>query len=329
METGAKSSEGTSHSAPFQHQGTGTINVLVLALLSQIAELKQNVIFAMEEPEIAIPPHTQKRIVDSIRQRSAQVIFTSHSPYVLEEFDPANVLVLRRENGTLHCVPTTLPPTVKPKTYRSEFRTRFCEALLARRVLIVEGRTEYDAIPAAARRLHELHPTEFRTLETLGIAIVDARTDSQVKPLGEYFNSLGKQVFAVFDRQTPVVKRAIEAIIPNSFEVPEHGFEELMLNQCAETALRRHALQIVTDGDWPPHLALRTPTAATLLAELRSALHEYLKCNKGSGGAAELIGSCFRDEMPTFVVETLLRIQRIAEPAPPATATAEPDITAG
>ena len=50
---------------------------------------------------------------------------------------------------------------------------------------------------------------------------------------------------------------------------------------------------------------------------------------KGSGGAAELIGSCFRDEMPTFVVETLLSIQRIAEPAPPATAAAEPDITAG
>ena len=329
METGAKAPDGTSHSAPFQHQGTGTINVLVLALLSQIAELKQNVIFAMEEPEIAIPPHTQKRIVDSIRQRSAQVIFTSHSPYVLEEFDPANVLVLRRENGTLHSVPTTLPPTVKPKAYRSEFRTRFCEALLARRVLIVEGRTEYDAIPAAARRLHELHPTEFRTLETLGIAIVDARTDSQVGPLGEYFNSLGKQVFAVFDRQTSAIKLAIEAIIPNSFEVPEHGFEELMLNQCAETALRRHALQIVADGDWPPHLAARSPTAATLLADLRSALHDYLKCAKGSGGAAELIGSCFRDEMPTFVVETLLSIQRIAEPAPPATAAAEPDITAG
>lgn len=44
------------HAAPFYRQGTGTINMLVLAMLSQIAEDKQNVIFAMEEPETAIPP---------------------------------------------------------------------------------------------------------------------------------------------------------------------------------------------------------------------------------------------------------------------------------
>lgn len=62
METGAKRK--TALSTPhLQHQGTGTINTLVLALLSLIADLKQNVIFAMEEPEIAIPPHTQKRII--------------------------------------------------------------------------------------------------------------------------------------------------------------------------------------------------------------------------------------------------------------------------
>jgi len=48
---------------PFQDVGTGTLNTLVLALLSFIAELKEeNVIFAMEEPEIALAPHTQRRI---------------------------------------------------------------------------------------------------------------------------------------------------------------------------------------------------------------------------------------------------------------------------
>jgi putative ATP-dependent endonuclease of the OLD family len=272
MGTGATLEDGSAHAAPFQHQGTGTINTLVLALLSQIAELKQNVIFAMEEPEIAIPPHTQKRIVDCMRQRSAQVLFTSHSPYVLEEFDPANVLVLRREAGTLYSVATTLPPTIKPKAYRTEFRTRFCEAILARRVLIVEGRTEYDTIPAAARKLHELHPTEFRTLESLCVAIVDAQTDTQIAPLGQHFANLGKQVFAIFDQQTPAAKQAIQQVIPNSYESPENGFEDLLLNQCAEAALRRYALQIVSDGDWPSHLAQKTPRSITPLASLREAL---------------------------------------------------------
>src|SRR5205807_2492139 len=101
MATGAKREDGTEYAAPFQHQGTGTINTLVLALLSLIAELKQNVIFAMEQPEIAIPPHTQKRIVESVCKKSAQAFFTSHSPYVLGEFKPSQVLVLKREGGVL------------------------------------------------------------------------------------------------------------------------------------------------------------------------------------------------------------------------------------
>ncbi|MBB5346285.1 ATP-dependent nuclease [Tunturiibacter empetritectus] len=67
------------HAAPFFRQGTGTINMLVLAMLSQIAQDKQNVIFAMEEPETAIPPYAQKRIVHEIRKLASQTLFTSHS----------------------------------------------------------------------------------------------------------------------------------------------------------------------------------------------------------------------------------------------------------
>jgi len=234
MGTGAKRNDGSEYAAPFQHQGTGTINTLVLALLSLIAELKHNVIFAMEEPEIALPPHAQKRIIDSVRRKSAQAIFTSHSPYVLEEFEPRQVLVLKREGGTLSATPAEYPPAVKPKKYREEFRKRFCEALLARRVLISEGRTEYDAFPAAARRLHELHPSEFKTLEALGIAVVNAETDSQVAPLGEHFRKVGKLVFAVFDRQTPEHKAAIMAAIPHAFEASESGFENVLVKATAE-----------------------------------------------------------------------------------------------
>ncbi len=316
MGTGAKREDGADYAAPFQHQGTGTINTLVLALLSLIAELKQNVIFAMEEPEIAIPPHTQKRIIDSVRKKSAQALFTSHSPYVLEEFKPSQVLVLKREAGVLSGTAADYPPAIKPKAYRAEFRTRFCEALLARKVLITEGRTEYDAFPAAARRLHELDPDRFKTLEALGLALVSANTDSQVAPLGEHFGKLGKTVLAVFDKQEPAQKAEIEAKIPHAFEAPEMNFEDVLLKGTAESALRRFALGLVAEGDWPQHLGDETPTVAMPLDELRNALKGYLGWAKGAGGAADLLGECSLDEMPEFIVTTLEAIQSIAESAP-------------
>jgi putative ATP-dependent endonuclease of the OLD family len=79
------------HLIPFNRLGTGSINLLVFALLTFIAELKGNksVIFAMEEPEVALPPHTQRRVAKFVLAEMGQCIVTSHSPYVIEQFDPA------------------------------------------------------------------------------------------------------------------------------------------------------------------------------------------------------------------------------------------------
>jgi putative ATP-dependent endonuclease of the OLD family len=83
---------------PFQEVGTGTLNTLVLALLSFIAELKKdNVLFAMEEPETALPPHIQRRIANYLLGNTTQCFVTSHSPYVIERFAPEQIMILRRD----------------------------------------------------------------------------------------------------------------------------------------------------------------------------------------------------------------------------------------
>ena len=85
---------------PFPHAGTGTVNTLVLALLSFIADLKPDtVIFAMEEPEIAVPPHTQRRIAQYLLTKTTQAFVTSHSPFVIEKFEPSKTLLLSRDGG--------------------------------------------------------------------------------------------------------------------------------------------------------------------------------------------------------------------------------------
>ncbi len=220
------------YSAPFQHQGTGTINTMVLALLSMIAESKMNVIFAMEEPEIAIPPYAQKRIINNIRNKSTQAIFTSHSPFVLEEFSPSQIILVQRDkNGILNSKSVDFPSIIKPKSYNSEFRLRFAEALLAKKILLTEGATEATAYPAAARRLSELDSKNYCSLEGLGVAVFDVKSESNIPIMGEYFSKLGKTVFAVFDKQESAPLALITKNVHFPFESSFKGFEDLLVNE--------------------------------------------------------------------------------------------------
>lgn len=296
------------HSAPYYRQGAGTINMLLLAMLSQIAEDKQNVIFAMEEPETAIPPYAQKRIIHELRKLSAQSILTSHSPYVLEEFRLDETIVLCRTGGMLTQASVKLPESVKHKRYRQEFRARFCEALLARRVLILEGATETSSIPAVARRLNELKPDTYSTLEALGIAVLDAGSDSQIADLATLYNSLGKETFGLCDKQSTGQQTAIEAVVKKLFMHSEDTFETLVLKNTKSSALERFSTSLT----WPPHLKTKYPDPKK---DVASALSDYFKWSKGNWGLADFLSQCSEDEIPQWIRDVCIGLKKLCSPS--------------
>ncbi|MFS2013441.1 ATP-dependent endonuclease [Azospirillum sp. CT11-132] len=308
------------HAAPFFRQGTGTINMLVLAMLSQIAEDKQNVIFAMEEVETAIPPYAQKRIVHELRKLSAQSIFTSHSPYVLEEFSLDETVILSRsDDGVLRQGKVTLPESVKHKRYRQEFRTRFCEGLLSRRVLIAEGATEATSFPIAARRLAELNPATYASLEALGICVINAGTESQIADLASLYRSLGKRIFALCDKQTDAAKAAIENQVEQLFMHGEKGIENLVLKNTTQEALERFADSL----EWPPHLIEKYPVPKS---QAIAALTDYFGWSKGNWGIADFIAQCSEDEIPEWLRESCATLKVLCDPPPPPPPVAEPTL---
>lgn len=307
------------HAAPYFRQGTGTINLLVLAMLSQIAEDKQNVIFAMEEAETAIPPYAQKRIVHELRKLSAQAIFTSHSPYVLEEFSLDETVILSRsDDGMLTQAKIALPESVKHKSYRQEFRTRFCEGLLSRRVLIAEGATEATSFPVAARRLAELNPATYASVEALGVCVIDAGGESRIADLAGLYKTLGKRTFALCDNQTDAAKAAIEAQVEYLFMHDEKGVENLILNNTTQAALERFADLL----DWPPHLLAKyqNPKAQTV-----AALMDYFSWSKGNWGIAEFLAQCHENEIPAWLREACVTLKNLCDPPPPPPAEPAPD----
>lgn len=310
MGSGAHCEDGSEYATPYYHQGTGTINTLVLSLLSMIADIKENVIFAMEEPEIALPPHIQKRVVLSVIDKSTQALFTSHSPYVLEEFDADELLVVSRDKGVMKVVAAGMPPAVRDKAYQEEFRKRFCESLLARRVLIAEGRTEVDVYSAAARKLQKLHPDKSLSFELLGISVINACTDSQIAPLGDYYGQMNKIVYAVFDKQDEDARTSIFLSVDHAYEANEHGIENLVLNGIDHSVLLRYGKKLVSDKEWPTHLSACTPNDNMTKEELHTSLFNYFKWGKGNGSLADLVVFCEEGEMPAFVRDTIYNIAK-------------------
>jgi putative ATP-dependent endonuclease of OLD family len=210
----------------------------------------------MEEPEIAIPPHAQRRLVDFVSRRMGQAIVTSHSPYVIERFAPESLLVVSRDaDGALTGGPIELPSDFKAKRYRQN-RWQFAEALLARAVLVVEGATEAALIPVVADVMDDDPKVAYTHPDLAGISVFDAGNDVSVPLYAPLFKSLGKPVYGLHD--TP--KRAFEADIAFKTRdftryrvIPYAGVEDLLIAEVPHSVKHRFLKQVAARDDYPTH----------------------------------------------------------------------------
>ena len=248
-------SQESNHPIPFHRLGTGAINTLVFALLTHIADLKgnQSVIFAMEEPEIALPPHAQRRVTRFILNNMGQAVITSHSPYVIEEFNLEQILALRREGGqiTSNAVSTK---GIKPKTLRRNKR-QLAEAILARAVIVGEGAGEVSILRAASTMLEQFDGADAYThFDLAGVSAFDAEGQKGVPKWGPFFVALGKRVFAFHDKPAEPWT-ADEAQTLASFDIntetPYAGLEDLLIAEVPVPILKDFLEEAKTLPDYP------------------------------------------------------------------------------
>lgn len=319
---------------PFSRLSTGSLNLLVFALLTYIAELKgdSSVIFAIEEPEIALPPHAQRRLVDFATSRMGQAIVTSHSPYVLERFEPDRILVLQRDAaGALEGGPVGLPADFKMKRYR-ENRRQFAEAVLARAVLVVEGATEASLVPVAADVLEADPVSNYTHLDLAGVSVFNAGNDVSVPLYAPLFKALGKPVYGTHDTPSAPLPPDVEAKTGDFTiyrVIPHAGVESLLVTEMPQSVKRRFLTVAATRSDYPSECGTlgATPTDS----DVDDLLLKVLKARKGaySGFAADLVAEARGiPELPSSIVKLLIDIdvdlaqQVAAGTAPPAAAPA-------
>lgn len=304
---------------PFAHAGTGTINTLVLALLSFIADLKpETVIFAMEEPEIAVPPHTQRRIANYLLTKTSQAFVTSHSPFVIEKFEPSKTLLLTRVDGVVSARKVSDATGLKDNDYKRFSRSGLSECMLGRAAIVVEGVTELHAMPVVARRMEEIDP-HLQPLDIAGVAFFDADGESNMPKFARFFKTLGLRTFAFYDldykkTRKPEQTRALAENFEINLEHAYKGFEDLIVAEVPTERLWSF-LSGLKANDENGNLAI--PDARPPDEHVKAIAKQGFGGAKGAGWAARLFEECEMHELPVTVTAFLAQVfERFPPPRP-------------
>ncbi|QSF97094.1 OLD family endonuclease [Bacillus paralicheniformis] len=210
-------------------QGNGVQRILILSLLELMAEqLTQNdlneqvdvkdwrksFLFLIEEPEIYLHPHLQRKMRDSLIQISkhplAQVICSSHSENFIDLADRHQGTVVLKKNDfsteiiqvneDIYGDDTTVEKRNRMRMLLN-FNTATLEAFFAKRVVLVEGDCEVASFFAIKNKLKEIYPEKSLDLERIvkEISIIPCNGKLTQKVYYEVLKYFGTQPFLIHD----------------------------------------------------------------------------------------------------------------------------------
>ena len=155
----------------------------------------------------------------------------------------------------------------------------------------------------------ELKSDTYSSLEALGICTIDAGSQHNIPDMAKLYREIGKRVFAICDNQGAANKALIEAQVDVLLMYDEKGFEDLVLKNTTEEALRRFAKLV----DWPPHLTTKYPDVE---AAAPAAISDYFRWTKANWGIADFLTQCSETEIPKWLREACIRLKTACTGAP-------------
>lgn len=140
---------------PVEQLGAGTQSVLAMALTQlSMAEARRKLLL-LEEPEAFLHPSAQRTLAWQLMQPGPiQVVATTHSPMVLAEANPADVVVLRRHS----IYPAHDVDPLQESKDRYQLSTWVSGSMFDRSLLLVEGAGDLAFFETLRRRLTGIVP---------------------------------------------------------------------------------------------------------------------------------------------------------------------------
>src|SRR5207245_2880769 len=145
----------TGHEVPLEFIGAGIAQMIIL--LTHIVGSEARV-FLVDGPELHLHPHSQRLLQKFFEESTAnnQLLVITHSPQFVNLQEPDSIILIREIGGRSHVIRLDHDYlNEEDKTRLSRIvRSEDKEFLFSRRVLLVEGETEYGAIPLLAQKLN-------------------------------------------------------------------------------------------------------------------------------------------------------------------------------
>ena len=132
---------------PVAEQSDGLRQLMSMTLFD-LAEGAANVV-AVDEPELHLHPASQRTVAELFRSGGNQKILVTHSPYIVQPFEPPRSSPSARTAPATRSLPGKL--TAVEKERASWWSPRLLEVLAARYAIVVEGVSDRIIVEAAAR----------------------------------------------------------------------------------------------------------------------------------------------------------------------------------
>lgn len=193
-------------SVPLTMYGLGSRRLTSLAVQQLAAGARS--IALVDELESGLEPHRAVRLLRHLLSDDAysQVFVTTHSPVVVEQAQISNLVAVQRDKtGT-----TILTALSESNKRLNKLRRARPSSLLARRVVVTEGSTEYGLLLECveawdqARTVNSLPPSA-----GLGSALQDGQGGSEAAPRARELNHLGIPTAALLDNDDRTIDRQV------------------------------------------------------------------------------------------------------------------------
>lgn len=213
----------TEDGIPLNKRGSGVRRMILVSFFKAAAERKskderkQDVIYAIEEPETGQHPNNQKILIDSFIELSnsdhSQIILTTHSPNLAKELPLESIRFVGRDDND--------NPIIESGAQSNDVIQRVAEALgvlsevqpHVQVVVCVEGPTDVIALKCFNRCLHEKYPD-----------LVNIETDNRIMiiPLGgsilkqwsdyQYLKKMNCKEFHIYDNDVAKYQESVNQI---------------------------------------------------------------------------------------------------------------------